>query len=106
MDDKVAYWASVILGALALLLLITNVALINSNRTIQMEISRRQNIISNGVSLSQLNQGLVQALADAAVKNDDKEIRDLLAGQGITIKPNASANSAADASAKSETKKK
>lgn len=91
MDDKAAYWASVALSALALLLLVSNVALVNSNRTLQMEVSQRQNIISNGVNLSQLNNSLVQALADLSIKNDDKDIRDLLAAQGISIKPKGDA---------------
>lgn len=86
MDDKASYWASVGLSALALLLLVTNVALVNSNRNLQTELGQRQNVINSGINLSQLNQGLVQALADASVKNDDKEIRDMLAAQGITIK--------------------
>lgn len=87
MDDKAAYWASVGLSAVALLLLVANVALVNSNRNLQGEVNQRAGMINSGVNLSQLNQSLVQALADATVKNDDKEIRDLLASQGITIKP-------------------
>ncbi len=98
MDDKAAYWASVGLSALALLLLITNVALVNSNRNLQTEASQRQNTINNAVNLSQLNSSLVQALADASIKDNDKDIRDLLASQGITIKPKAEADK--------ETKKK
>jgi CHASE1-domain containing sensor protein len=100
MDDKAAYWASVLLSALALLLLVSNVALVNSNRNLQAEISQRQTAINSGINLSQLNNSLVQALADASIKNDDKDIRDLLAAQGITIKPKGAAT------ADKETKKK
>ncbi|HEU0117145.1 MAG TPA: hypothetical protein VFR09_00805 [Alphaproteobacteria bacterium] len=91
MDDKAAYWVSVVLSALALLLLVTNVSLFNSNTRMQVQISQRQAAINNGIGLSQLNQGLVQALADASVKDDDKSIRDLLAAQGITVKPKTDA---------------
>jgi len=87
MDDKVAYLASVALSALALLLLVTDISLVNSNRQLQIEVNQRQAIINNGVNLSQINQGLVQALADFSIKDNDKEIRDLLAAQGITVKP-------------------
>ena len=87
MSDKTLYWASVTLGALALLLLVANVCLISGNRSMQDQLSLRQTTINNSVTLNQLNQGLVQALAQAAVNDDDKEARDLLASQGITIKP-------------------
>lgn len=86
MSDKVVYWSSVVFGALALLLLIANISLVSGNRTLQVEIAARQNAISGAVSMSQLDQSLAQALAQAAVKDDDQEIRDLLAAQGITIK--------------------
>ncbi len=92
MDDKVAYWASVALSALALLLLVMDIALVNGNRQLQTEVNQRQVTINNGVNLSQINQGLVQALADASVKDNDKDIRDLLAAQGITVKPKNTAN--------------
>ena len=87
MSDKVLYWVSVALGALALLLLVVNVCLINGNRNLQNELSQRQAIIGNSANLSQLNQALVQALAQAAVDDDDQDVRDLLAAQGITVKP-------------------
>ncbi len=99
MSDKVLYWGSVVLGALALLLLVTNVCMINGNRAMQDELGQRQAAISNSSSLSQLNQGLVQALAQAAVDAHDQEIRELLTAQGITIK-NQKAAAAADEKSK------
>src|ERR1700722_4887414 len=89
MDEKVAYWASVALGALALVLLVLNVSFINGNRALQDEVNQRQAAINRGGTLSQVNQGLVQALANSSVKDDDSQIRDLLAAQGITVKANA-----------------
>lgn len=89
MNEKTAYWASVVLSTLALVLMIASVFLINGNRDLQAEVAQRQAIINSGINLSQLNQSLVQALADASIKDDDKQIRDLLAAQGITIKPPA-----------------
>lgn len=93
MDDKAAYWASVGLSAVALLLMVTNVALVNCNRNLQTEVAERQNMINNGMKMGQFNGNLVQALADISIKNDDKEIRDLLASQGITVKPKAAVDS-------------
>jgi hypothetical protein len=89
MSDKALYWGSVTFGALALLLLVANVCLINGNHNMQIELNQRQAAINNSGNMSQLNQALVQALAQAAVDNDDKDIRDLLAAQGISIKPKA-----------------
>ncbi len=86
MDEKTTYWASVVFGALALVLLVINISLINGNRHMQDDINQRQAVINSGVTLSQVNKGLVQALADATVKNGDGEVRELLAAQGITIK--------------------
>jgi hypothetical protein len=92
MDDKAAYWISVALSAIALILLVVNVSLFNGNTRLQAEVAQRQAAINNGLGLSQLNQGLVQALADAAVKDNDKSIREMLAAQGITIKPKGDAS--------------
>ncbi|MDP9127135.1 MAG: hypothetical protein M3N08_02585 [Pseudomonadota bacterium] len=87
MDEKTTYWASIALGAVALVLLVINMSLINGNRHLQEEISQRQAAINSGVTLNQVNKGLVQALAEIAVKNSDTEARGLLAAQGITIAP-------------------
>jgi hypothetical protein len=95
MDEKITYWASVVFGALALVLLVLNISFVNSNRVLQDEVGQRQTNITKGNTLSQVNQGLVQALANAAVKDDDRDARDLLAAQGITLKPNATATAKA-----------
>ena len=106
MDEKITYWAAVAFGALALVLLVLNVSFINGNRSLQDQLSQRQAVISRGQTLSQVNQGLVQALASAALKEDDKQIRDMLAGQGITLKSPAASADAAPVSAPAPVKHK
>lgn len=106
MDEKFTYWASMVCGALALVLLVTNVALINSDRTLQVDVRQRQATIANGTNVNQLNQSLVQALAEAAFKNDNEEIRHLLADQGITVKESAKSGKSTDSADTKETKKK
>jgi hypothetical protein len=96
MSDKVWYWVSMVFGGLALLFLVANVCLINSNRNLQTDLAQRQNAINNAPNLNQLNQALVQALAQASVNNQDKEIGDLLNSQGITIKPKGATAADAD----------
>ncbi|NTU76789.1 MAG: hypothetical protein HGA90_03100 [Alphaproteobacteria bacterium] len=85
MTDKILYWASVLFSLIALLLLVTNAALISGNRGLQDELNRRQASIATASNLMPLNQNLAQGLAEAAIKNNDAAIRDLLSAQGITI---------------------
>ncbi len=89
MDEKVTYWLSVAFSMLAVVLLVLNISLVNSNRHMQADLSQRQAMLSRGAAISQMNQSLVQALAEIAVRANDLEVRDLLTGQGITIKPQA-----------------
>lgn len=86
MTDKIMYWISIVFSALSVLLVAVNIAVIGGNRTMQAEINSRQASIDTAIRFSQLNQNLAQALAESAAKNNDKEIRDLLYSQGITIK--------------------
>jgi hypothetical protein len=90
MSHKLVYGSSLALGALSLVLLFADIALIDSNRHMQENANARQADINKAASLSSINQGLVQALAEAAVNENDSAIKDLLAGQGITINPKAS----------------
>ena len=99
MSDKFLYNSSMVFGTLALLLLLVNICLVNSNRNFQMELVQRQNAITNSGPQSQLNNALVQALAQASVNDDNKDIRDLLSAQGITAKAKPAAASAASAPA-------
>lgn len=103
MDEKITYWASVVLGAGALLLLVTNISMINSNQKTQRDVSDRQQAIARGNNLSQVNQSLVQLLVTSSIRDSDTQIKDLLAAQGITIKPQGAPAAATDA-AKSKKK--
>src|SRR5262245_22818839 len=100
MSDKVLYNGAMIFSLLALLLVVTNVCLIKSNRNLEVELSQRQAAINNSGAQGQLNSALVQALAQASVNNDDKEARDLLSSQGISVKSKAAAAAAAPAEKK------
>jgi predicted Zn-dependent protease len=86
MKEKLPYWASILFSTVALVLLFVNIAITNANRALQIDVAQRQNTIVGGQQLAQVNQGLVQALAEAAFKNNDTQMRDLLATQGITLK--------------------
>jgi hypothetical protein len=94
MDSKLTYWGSVVFSTLALILIVANISLSNSNRALQVDVSQRQSEVAGGQTLSQLNQSLVQALAEAAYKNNNVQLRDLLATQNITLKSDPSAPTA------------
>ena len=89
MSGKLTYGASLAFGVLSLVLLVANVTMINSNRHLQDSANQRQADINKGTSLSSLNQGLIQALAEAAINANDTAMKELLSGQGITVTPNA-----------------
>ncbi len=91
MNGRLTYGISLVLGILSLILLIANVAMINSNRHMQDEVNQRQADINKGNALTSLNQGLIQALADVAANKGDAEAKGLLAAQGITLNPAATA---------------
>jgi ABC-type transport system involved in cytochrome bd biosynthesis fused ATPase/permease subunit len=72
-------------GALTLVLVIVNAVLFLGNRSSQLEVNNRQQYVQQSVQLEGLYREIVKALADLSVKNNDKQIRDMLASQGITV---------------------
>ena len=86
MNEKLLYNGTLACCAMALILLIADISLATTNRKAQVDVGQRQSAIADGQSLSQLNQGLVRTLAEAALKNNNLELRDLLTSQGITLK--------------------
>ena len=76
---------------MAIALIVADLSLSTSNRALQADVSQRQATIAEGQSLSQLNQELVQTMAEAVVKNNNLELRDLLSAQGITLKSESAA---------------
>lgn len=85
MCEKMLYWTSTTLGVLSLAALAANVSVDSMNRRLQEEANQRQAVIMKANNMGQVNQGLAQALAEAAVKKNDKDIRSLLKSQGITL---------------------
>lgn len=85
MCEKILYWTSTTLGVLSLAVLVANVSVDGMNQRLQKEASQRQASIMKANGMGQVNQGLAQALAEAAVKKNDREIRSLLKSQGITL---------------------
>ena len=86
------------LGVAALLLVLANGLLFTLNRNAQSELSQRQQFIQQTVALEGLYRDIVKALAEMAVKGNDRQVLDMLAAQGLNVtvnSPAASSNEAA-----------
>lgn len=76
------------LAAATLILVVVQLVFVQSNRSIQAEINQRQQFINESIRLGRVNEALIRTLAQVAVSNNDGNLRDLLAQQGITINVN------------------
>ncbi len=88
MLKKSEYWILTALTAIALVLALTNMAMFGQNRKAQAEISARAQYIQQSAQLEPLYREMVKALADLSIRNNDVQLRELLAKQGITVPPN------------------
>jgi hypothetical protein len=81
------YWF-LTLPALAIAVLVgANITLFNANRAAQAEVAARGQYIQQTTQIEPLYREMVKALADLSVRNNDRELRDMLAKQGITVSP-------------------
>jgi uncharacterized membrane protein len=73
------------LATIALLLAIANMILFSQNRTAQAEVTQRAQYIQQAAQLEPLYREMVKALGEMTVRNNDTQLRDMLAKQGITV---------------------
>jgi hypothetical protein len=73
------------LSGFSLVLVIVYIILVQDNRSVQLEVNRRQQFINQSLQLGRINEALIRALAATAVSNKDDKLRDLLTQNGITI---------------------
>jgi hypothetical protein len=85
-----AYWASVALGALTIVLVVVNFFVLSSNQSIQAEANQRQQFINQSVQLKRVDDLLIRAIAQASINAKDDKLRDLLTQQGVTMTAPAS----------------
>jgi len=83
------FWTLTALTAVGLVLVLINMALFGQNRQAQAEINQRAQYIQQGVQFEPLYREIIKALADLSVRNNDVELRNMLAKQGITVSANA-----------------
>src|SRR5262245_37802073 len=74
-----------VLAAICLLLAIANMILFSQNRIAQAEVTQRAQYIQQSAQLEPLYREMVKALGELVVRNNDPQLRDMLAKQGITV---------------------
>jgi len=74
-----------VLAALSLCLMLANMILYGGNRTVQTQVTARAQYIQQSLQLQTVYNALLRNLAQLSIKNNDTEIRDLLASHGITF---------------------
>ena len=83
------------LAALLLFFVLVNVLLSLGNESLRQQVNERQQFITQSIQLEGLHREIVAALASSAVKNNDEQLKSLLASQGISFLANPRATSAA-----------
>ena len=79
------------IGALALLLVLFNAVLFTKNRDLQQQVNARQLYLQQTTALEGLYRDIVKALAELAVSNNDTQLLEMLASQGLNVSVNAPA---------------
>jgi hypothetical protein len=83
--DEWLYRVAVGLSALAAVLVIAYIVLVQENRAVQREVNQRQQFINQSIQLGRVNEALIRALAAAAASSNDQRLRELLTQNGITF---------------------
>ena len=78
------------LAVLVLLLVIVNILLMAGNQSLQLSVNERQQYIAETIQLEAVNRQVIGALAEMALKTNDGQLKELLAGVGINLSPTPS----------------
>lgn len=93
MLNRWQYALLVVLAAAILALVVVNAFLADRNRRLQAEVASRGQFIQQTQQLQGLYQQIVRSLAELSARQNDEQLKDLLASHGITftVKPPAEA---------------
>ena len=89
--SRLQYWIVTALGITSLVLLATNIWLSNNIQAGQADIQLRQQYVQQSVQLEGLYKEIIRALAELSARNDDADVRTMLAKHGITYSVNEAA---------------
>ena len=81
-------WLLAILAALCLGLNVYNTIAADQLRSLRGEVQQRQAYLTQGLRMRQVNNQLINALANVAASQDDEAIRQMLASEGVTYSVN------------------
>jgi hypothetical protein len=88
------FWLLTALASICTALIGANMYRFSENRVLQAEVNQRTQFIQQTVPLEGLNREIVGALAQLAVRNQDDQIRSMLASLGISMTETPSAPAA------------
>jgi hypothetical protein len=88
-------WSATILGALALIVALADLALVLTNRTIRRETNEQRQYIQQTVQLNGVRDRLIQQSARTATEDKDQALRDLLVRHGYRFQSEPPAPAAA-----------
>jgi uncharacterized protein YpmS len=79
-------WTLLTILALTTLILVgVNISLFQGNVSRQASVNARQQYVQQSIQLEGLNREIIQALANLAARNNDDQLKALLAEHGITF---------------------
>ncbi len=84
------FWVTTLVALVVAMLAGYDMMMFGQNRATQADLARRSQYVQQSLQVEPLYRELVRALADLSVRNQDKALSDLLAGQGITVNAPAS----------------
>jgi hypothetical protein len=88
MLSRTQYIILCLIGLLAIGMVAANGWLAAGNRAAQAEINQRQQFLQQTAQLEVLYRDIAKALADLALKSNDRAVLGMLAAQGINVSPN------------------
>lgn len=81
--SKLQFWIVTVVAALGLATTAANIALLTHNRSVQAEVSQRQQYVQQSLQLEGLYREIVRALSELAARQNDDTLRALLQKHGV-----------------------
>ena len=85
---RVQYWVASAIGTASLLVMLANLGLSLSNQSSRTDVTQRQQYVQQSVQLEGLYREIIRALAELAARNNDGDVKAMLARHGISYNVN------------------
>ena len=90
------FWTLNGIAVVVLIMVGINITLFLGNRSLQVQMHGRQQIINGSIQISRFNTQLIQAIATLSAQTEDTALRDVLAAQGVTFTFNRAADESSE----------